>query len=371
MNPELSFMETGTSSYICDRLDKAGISYKSGIAKTGIVATVKGNLPGNKVIALRADMDALPITELNNTSYKSTNPGVMHACGHDAHSASLIGTAIILEKLKEKFCGTVMLIFQPGEEKAPGGATLMLNEGIFDSTRPDLILAQHVLPSLKSGMAGFASGAIMASSDEIYITIKGKGGHAATPNHVNDTVLAASQLIITLQQIVSRYANPFSPTVLSFGKVIADGAVNIIPSEVKIEGTLRTMDEKWRKKAIEKITKIAQSVAGSMGTTCDLNFVGGYPVLKNDPEVTSKSIQFASEFLGKDQIASLDPRMTAEDFAFYADLIPATFYRLGTGDPDKRLSSGLHTPNFDIDENALRTGMGLMAFMAIRHLQIQ
>jgi amidohydrolase len=371
MNPELSFMETGTSAYICDKLKSAGIVFKAGIAKTGIVATIKGNQPGNKVIALRADMDALPIEELNNTSYKSVNPGVMHACGHDAHSASLIGTAIILEKLKESFGGTIMLIFQPGEEKAPGGATLMLNEGIFESIRPNLILAQHVMPSMKSGTAGFRPGAIMASSDEIYITIRGKGGHAATPNRVNDTVLAASQVIISLQQVVSRHANPFSPTVLSFGKVIANGAVNVIPSEVRIEGTLRTMDEKWRKKAIEKITHISQSVAGSMGTTCDLNIAGGYPVLKNDPEVTSRSMNFASEFLGKDQIATLDPRMTAEDFAFYANIIPATFYRLGTADPEKEISSDLHTPNFDIDENSLKTGMGLMAYMAIRHLQIQ
>jgi amidohydrolase len=371
MNPELSFKEKETSAFICDRLNSAGIRFKAGIAETGIVATVTGNQSGNKVIALRADMDALPIEEINNTSYKSRNPGVMHACGHDAHSASLIGTAIILEKLKESFGGTVMLIFQPGEERAPGGAMLMLNEGIFDPVRPDLILAQHVMPSLKSGMAGFAPGAIMASSDEIYMTIRGKGGHAAIPDRVNDTVLAASQVIISLQQIVSRHANPFSPTVLSFGKVIADGAVNVIPSEVRIEGTLRTMDEKWRKKAIEKMTHIAQSVADSMGTTCDFNIVGGYPVLKNDHEVTSKSMQFASEFLGKDQIAALDPRMTSEDFAFYADIIPATFYRLGTGDPEKEILSDLHTPNFDLDENALRTGMGLMAFMAIRHLQIQ
>jgi amidohydrolase len=371
MNPELSFRETGTAAFICDKLDSAGISFKAGIARTGIVASIKGGQPGNKVIALRADMDALPIEEHSEMPYISINSGVMHACGHDAHCASLIGTAIILNKLKESFGGSIMLIFQPGEEKAPGGAALMLNEGIFDSHRPDLILAQHVMPSLKSGMAGFGSGPVMASSDEIYITIKGKGGHAATPDRVNDTVLAASQVIVSLQQIVSRHANPFSPTVLSFGKVIANGAVNVIPSEVRIEGTLRTMDEKWRKKAIEKITHIAHSVADSMGTTCDLNIAGGYPVLKNDPEVTRNSVNFASEFLGKDQIATLDPRMTAEDFAFYADIIPATFYRLGTADPEKGISSDLHTPDFDIDENALKTGMGLMAYMAIRHLQIQ
>jgi amidohydrolase len=369
MNPELSFMETGTSAFICENLHSAGIKYKSGIAKTGIAATIQGKLKGDKVIALRADMDALPIEELNNTSYKSRNHGVMHACGHDAHSASLIGTAIILDRLKEFFGGSVMLIFQPGEEKAPGGASLMLKEGIFKTTKPDIIIAQHVLPSLKSGMVGFGSGPIMASSDEIYLTVKGKGGHAAVPDHLNDTVLAASQIIVALQQIVSRNASPFSPTVLSFGKVIANGAVNVIPSEVRIEGTLRTMDEKWRKNAIEKIKKIARSVAASMNTTCDINILGGYPVLRNDPDVTAKSINYASEFLGKDKIRKLEPRMTAEDFAFYAELIPATFYRLGIADPEKKIASGLHTPDFDIDESALKTGMGLMSYLTIKHLQ--
>lgn len=369
MHPELSFMETETSAFISDRLNSAGINFKSGIAKTGIVAVIQGLQAGKKVIALRADMDALPIEEMNNASYKSLNPGIMHACGHDAHSASLIGTAMILEKMKESFGGTIMMIFQPGEEKAPGGATLMLNESIFDPIRPDLILAQHVMPTLNCGMAGFASGAVMASSDEIYITIKGKGGHAALPNRINDTVLSAAQVIISLQQIVSRNANPFSPTVLSFGKVIANGAVNVIPSEVRIEGTLRTMDEKWRKKAIDKLTHMAKSVAESMGTTCELNILGGYPVLKNDPDVTNRSITFASEFLGSDQIINLEPRMTAEDFAFYASLIPASFYRLGTANPEKDIASDLHSPYFDIDENALKTGMGLMAYLTIRHLQ--
>ena len=369
MHPELSFMETETSAFICDRLNSAGIRHQSGIAKTGIVALIQGHQSGKKIIALRADIDALPIEEKNTTSYRSMNPGIMHACGHDAHTASLIGTSLILDKMKEVFGGTVMLIFQPGEEKAPGGAMLMLNEGIFDPMMPDLILAQHVLPSLNCGMAGFASGAIMASSDEIYITIRGKGGHAATPNRVNDTVLSAAQIITSLQQIVSRHANPFSPTVLSFGKVIANGAVNVIPSEVMIEGTLRTMDEKWRKKAHDKIMHMAQSIAESMGTTCELNIVGGYPVLNNDIEVTNSSKAFASEFLGSDQIAHLDPRMTAEDFAFYAAMIPASFYRLGVANPEKGITSDLHTPYFDIDEDALKTGMGLMAYLAIRHLQ--
>jgi amidohydrolase len=369
MHPELSFAEKETSAFICEQLSHAGIKFRSGIAKTGIIAMIKGKPGGKRTVALRADMDALPVEEANDSSYKSLNKGIMHACGHDAHTASLIGTAIILDKLKAQFTGSVMLIFQPGEEKAPGGASLMLSEGVFEEVKPDLILAQHVIPSLKSGTVGFGPGAIMASSDEIYLTVRGKGGHAAVPDHIDDTVLAASQIIVSLQQVVSRNASPFSPTVLSFGKIIAGGAVNVIPSEVRIEGTLRTMDEKWRKKAIEKIRHITSSVSASMNTTCRVEILGGYPVLRNDPEITARSAEFASEYLGKDKVARLEPRMTAEDFAYFAELIPATFYRLGIAYPGKKPAPGLHSPEFDIDESALTTGMGLMAYLTISHLR--
>lgn len=369
MHPELSFMEFETSKYIGQILDRSGISYRAGIAKTGIMAKIPGQMEGHRIIALRADLDALPIEEMNDKAYRSVNKGIMHACGHDAHSASLIGTAMILDKLKASFGGAVIFIFQPGEEKAPGGAKLMLEEGIFDEVKPDIILAQHVMPSLPSGITGFCPGAYLASSDEIYITIKGQGGHAAMPHKITDNLLVAAHIIVALQQIVSRKADPFSPTVLSFGKIKADGAVNVIPSEVIIEGTFRTMDDKWRKEAHEQMIKIAQSIASGMGATCELNIVEGYPVLYNDPDTTNLSKDYAREFLGEDHVVNLEPRMTAEDFAFYARLIPATFYRLGVSSPEKDISAELHSPYFDIDEDALETGMGLMAFLALRHLQ--
>lgn len=369
MHPELSYMEFETSKYVGQMLDRAGIFNRKGIVKTGILAKITGQMEGNRIIALRADLDALPVEEINDKPYRSVNKGIMHACGHDAHAASLIGTAMILDRLKASFGGTIIFIFQPGEEKAPGGAKLMLDEGIFDEAKPDLILAQHVMPSLPSGITGFYPGAYMASSDELYLTIKGRGGHAAMPHKITDTVLVAAHIIVSLQQIVSRHADPFSPTVLSFGKIKADGAVNVIPSEVTIEGTFRTMDDRWRKEAHQQMIKIAQSVATGMGATCELNIVEGYPVLYNDPDTTNQSENFAREFLGEDDVVNLEPRMTAEDFAFYGRLIPATFYRLGISNPGKGIEAELHSPYFDIDEDALETGMGLMAYLAIRHLQ--
>jgi len=369
MHPELSYLERETSEYISQILDKAGIVHLKGIVKTGILAKITGQLEGKKAVALRAELDALPIEEMNDKAYKSVNRGIMHACGHDAHSASLIGTAMILDQLKHSFGGTIILIFQPGEEKAPGGAKLLLEEGIFNDIKPDLILAQHAMPSMASGTIGFCQGTYMASSDELYITIKGRGGHAAMPHQITDTVLAASQIIVALQQIVSRNADPFSPTVLSFGKVRADGAVNVIPSEVFLEGTFRTMNERWKKEAHRQMKKIAQSIATGMGATCEFNIVEGYPVLHNDPEITVLSKEYACKFLGDKKVLNLDPRMTAEDFAFFAQQIPATFYRLGVSNAKKGITADLHTPFFDIDEEALETGMGLMAYLAFSHLQ--
>lgn len=369
MHPELSYLERETSEYISKILDRAGIVHKTGFVETGILAKISGQLEGQRIVALRADLDALPIAEMNDKAYRSVKQGIMHACGHDAHCASLIGTAMILDKLKKTFGGTILLIFQPGEEKAPGGAKLMLKEGIFNDLKPDLILAQHVMPSMISGTAGFCSGTYMASSDEIYMTIKGRGGHAAMPHQITDTVLAASQIIVALQQVVSRNADPFSPTVLSFGKIRADGAVNVIPSEVSVEGTFRTMNDQWRKEAHQQMIKIAQSIATGMGATCEFNIVEGYPVLYNDPEITDLSKEYACAFLNDHKVMDLEPRMTAEDFAFFAQQIPATFYRLGIANAEKGISAELHSPFFDIDEDALETGMGLMAYLAVRHLQ--
>jgi amidohydrolase len=367
MNPELSFEEKETSEFIANTLEGEGIPYKKGIAGTGILAEIEGHSTG-KVIALRADMDALPIQETNEVEYKSRNPGKMHACGHDVHLASLLGTAFILKKLRDHFPGKVKLVFQPGEEKAPGGARRMLEAGLFGKEEPELMIAQHVYPPMKAGSVGFREGKYMASSDEIYITIRGTGGHAAMPHRTTDSVLIASHILVALQQIVSRHAEASTPTVLSFGKVIADGAVNVIPPEVRLEGTFRTMDEKWRTQAHKRMSNMAQSIAESMGAECEFKIVEGYPALVNDLRVTRSSAGYAGEYLGKEHVEELDIRMTAEDFAFFAARYPSVLYRLGVKGPDFSTPRELHTPGFDIDEKVLVTSMGTMAWISISHL---
>jgi len=366
-HPELSYQEHETAEFISKTLARKQISFKTGIAGTGILGEVEGAKPG-RIIALRADMDALPIQEENEIEYKSLTPGSMHACGHDVHMASLIGTACILNKLSEKFSGKVKLVFQPGEEKAPGGARLMLEENLFGNEEPELIIAQHVYPYLPSGSLGFREGKYMASSDEIYITVKGKGGHAATPHRTTDSVLIASHILLALQQIVSRHAEASTPTVLSFGRVIGNGAMNVIPSEVKMDGTFRTMDEKWRQTARKRMIDMAQSLAESMGATCEIKIVEGYPVLVNDPEITRRSRDYAVSYLGQTAVEELDIRMTSEDFAFFAEKYPSVLYRLGVKHSDNPNPPELHTPTFNIDEEALKTGMGSMAWIAISHL---
>ena len=367
MHPELSFQEHQTAEFISKTLAKERISLKTGIAGTGILGEIEGTKAG-RIIALRADMDALPIQEENEIEYKSLNPGSMHACGHDVHMASLIGTAFILNRLRDKFPGKVKLVFQPGEEKAPGGARLMLEDNLFGNEEPELMIAQHVYPYLPSGSLGFREGKYMASSDEIYMTVKGKGGHAATPHRTTDSVLIASHILLALQQIVSRHANASTPTVLSFGRVIANGAMNVIPSEVKMDGTFRTMDEKWRKAAHKRMIHMARLLAESMGASCEFKIVEGYPVLVNDPEITRKSRDYAASYLGQKAVEELDIRMTSEDFAFFAEKYPSVLYRLGVKHSDNPNPPELHTPAFNIDEKALKTGMGTMAWIAISHL---
>ncbi len=365
-NPELSFEEFETSAYICGVLDQWGVSYKNGIAGTGIVAVLHGKNEG-KTIAFRADMDALPVTEMNTIPYKSKNDGKMHACGHDVHTSSLLGAVRILSDLKEYWNGTIKFVFQPGEEKIPGGASLMIKEHALSPDEPEIILAQHVFPDMEAGNVGFRSGQYMASSDEIYITIKGKGGHAALPDKLVDPVLITAHLITSLQQIVSRNAKPGTPTVLSFGKVEAAGAVNVIPDQVKIEGTFRTMNEEWRGKAHELIRKISTDLCTSMGGSAEVEIRHGYPVLVNDPEVTQKAKEFAIQFLGEKKVHELDFRMTAEDFAYFAQKYPATLFRLGTSDPGQQ-SSALHTSTFNVNENSIELSMGLLAFLGVSFL---
>ncbi len=367
-HPELSFHEYNTAEYICEVLGKENIAYRSGIAGTGILADIEGRGNG-KIVGLRADMDALPIQEENTVDYRSVNDGKMHACGHDVHTACLIGAARILNELKDQFPGKVKLIFQPAEEKAPGGARLMLKENLFGEEKPDLMIAQHVYPVMYTGRIGFKAGKYMASSDEIYIRVRGKGGHAAMPHQITDNVLIASYILVALQQIVSRHAEASTPTVLSIGKMMANGAVNVIPPEVSMEGTFRTMDEKWRKEAHSRMINMAESIADGMGASCEFEIVEGYPVLHNDPGITAKSIQFARTYLGNEYVDELDIRMTAEDFAFFAQEYPSVLYRLGVRKPEQAHPLELHTPHFDIDEEAIKTGMGTMAWLALSHLK--
>ncbi len=365
-NPELSFMEKNTCDFIIKKLQALEIPFEIK-AGTGVVAMLKGRESASeRVVALRADIDALPIQEANNVAYKSQNAGVMHACGHDFHIASLLATAGILSRLTDKFSGGIKFIFQPAEEKIPGGASLMIKEGALEHPSPKSIFAQHVMPELPAGKVGFRTGSYMASSDELYITVTGKGGHGAMPHLGVDPVAITCQLITALQQIVSRQSDPFTPSVLSFGKIIADGAANVIPDKVRIEGTFRTMDEQWRNKAHQRIKDLVLPTVKAMGGTCDFELRKGYPVLINDSVLTKEAQQHAVYFLGKDQVVDLDAWMASEDFAYYSQVCPACFYRLGTGNKAKGISSGLHTSAFDVDEQALETGAGLMAYIALK-----
>ncbi len=368
-HPELSFEEAETAKFISGKLSEYNIEHHNNIGGHGVVGLIKGNNPSKKTIALRADMDALPIEEKNEVSYRSKNNGVMHACGHDVHTTSLLGAAKILNELKSDFEGTIKLIFQPAEEKLPGGASIMIKEGVLKNPDVQNIFGQHVLPQLETGKVAFRSGIAMASCDEIYITVKGKGGHGAVPHLAIDPVMIASHIVIALQQVVSRNANPTLPSVLTIGKFIANGATNIIPDEVRLEGTFRTFDEKWRSEAKERIISICKSIAQGFGGDCDVLVDHGYPYLKNDEPLTDKTFLLAKEYLGEENVEEMPARMTAEDFSYYSQVVPACFYRLGTGNKSRGITSPIHTPTFDIDENALKIGAGLMAWIALNELK--
>jgi amidohydrolase len=366
--PEISFEEYKTSEFIAAKLDEWGISYQKGIVKTGIVATIKGNKPSSNVVALRADMDALPITEQNKVEYASRNIGLMHACGHDVHSASMLGAAKIMNELRADFEGTVKLIFQPGEEKLPGGASLMIDEGVLNDPRPQQMFAQHVFPSMETGKVGFRKGMYMASTDELYLNVKGKGGHAAMPSEYVNPLLITAEILLALDKEFMQQKHS-APTVLAFGKMTASGATNVIPDEVNAEGTFRTMDEAWRKEAKIKMQQIASDIAKKHNGSAVLRIEHGYPFLVNDDKVTSLAIDSAKEYLGEENVEELPLRMTAEDFAFFSQQVPSCFYRLGTGNRSKGITSGVHTATFDIDEDALEIGSGLMAYIAISQLR--
>lgn len=367
-NPELSYQEYNTAKYVATMLRSFGLEPTEGVATTGLVVEVRGNNPEKKSIALRADMDALPIHEASEVDYKSKNSGVMHACGHDVHTSSLLGTAKILNSIRDQFEGTVRFLFQPGEEKNPGGASYMIRDGALENPRPAGIIGQHVYPLLEVGKIGFREGMYMASADEIYLRVVGKGGHGAWPEMAVDPVVIASHIIIGLQQIISRNASPRQPTVLTFGKISGEGATNIIPEEVKIAGTFRAMDETWRNDALERISKMARGIAEGMGGRCEVDISRGYPYLENNPTLTRRLREAAEAYVGRDNVVDLDITLGAEDFAYYSQVIPASFYRLGTRNEAKGLTSYVHTPSFDIDEDALKIGPGLMAWMAVREL---
>lgn len=373
-HPELSFQEHHTAKFVADKLKSMGLTPVENIAGTGLTVLIEGKKPECRTVALRADMDALPITELNDVPYKSINEGVMHACGHDVHTSSLLGTARILNDLRNQFEGTFKLIFQPGEEVNPGGASLMIKESVLAADQnklaPHSIYAQHVAPFIEVGKVGFKSGPVLASCDDIYITVKGSGGHAGYPDEVVDTVLLASQIVVSLQQIVSRNIPPHIPAVLSFGKIMGEGSTNIIPAEVKIEGTFRTFDEEWRKKAHENIIRLAKATAQGMGGDCEVTIDVGYPHLNNAHELTERSVVYAQEFLGEDKVVLLpNVIMGSEDFAFYSHHIDACFYTLGVKNEAKNITAGLHSPHFNVDEDAIELGVGLMTWMGLCELE--
>ena len=361
-HPELSYKEFETSKFIHSKLAEWKIPFEV-IATTGVLGIIKGKNPDSRIIALRADMDALPIKEENNIEYRSKNDGIMHACGHDVHTTCLLGAAKILQQTKDEWEGTVKLIFQPGEERNPGGASYMIRDGALDNPRPQGIFGLHVHPGLDLGKLSFRKGRVMASADEIFITIKSKGGHAAAPHLTADTILIASQLIVSLQQIISRNNNPTSPSVLSICAINGGFTTNVIPSEVKLMGTFRAMDEAWRYKAHELIKKQTLGLVAAMGAEADVLIDVGYPFVDNDPDLTDNAWQLAETYHGKEQVEETELRMGAEDFGYYTHVVPGCFYRLGVRNIEEGIIHNVHTPLFNIDERAIEIGMGTMAWM--------
>ena len=359
-HPELSYQEFETSKYIQQRLQQYNIPFEVK-ANTGVIGLIEGKNPGSRIVALRADMDALPIIEENDVPYKSTRNGVMHACGHDVHTTCLLGAALILSETKNEWEGTVKLIFQPGEEKNPGGASLLINEGVLNNPAPECIFALHVNPQLEVGKLSYRAGKVMASADELYFTIRSKGGHAAAPHLTADTILIASTLIVNLQQVISRNRDPLSPSVLSITSFQGGHTTNVIPSEVKLMGTFRAMDEGWRFKAHDIIRKLSTELVHSMGAELDLHIDVGYPTVYNNEQLNITARKIAERYMGASSVEETEIRMGAEDFGYYSQKIPGCFFRLGTANKANGITAGVHTPRFNIDENAIEIGIGIMA----------
>lgn len=365
--PELSYNERETMNYISAQLNALGIDHQTGIADTGIIALIEGNHheKGAECIGLRADIDALPITEENDVPYKSKNEGVMHACGHDVHTSVLLGTAEILNTIKNKLPHPIKLIFQPGEEKNPGGASLMIKAGCLENPKVKEMYALHVFPDMPVGNIGTKEGLYMASCDEVYIDIYGKSGHGATPHETIDSILVGAEIITSLQQIVSRKCDPKIPCVLNFGHFEGLGATNVVPSHVHIKGTFRTMNEEWRAKALDQIVKQAELIAQAHGAEATVEISKGYPFLENDPKLTRKFVEKAKDWLGSEHVHELPIRLTAEDFSFYAQEIPTCFFRIGVRNEERGIIHGVHNSRFDIDHEALKVGMQMMTMACI------
>lgn len=377
-HPELSFQERATAAFVDKVLRAEGIVTRTGVGKlhadaigTGVIGLVKGEAsPSDRCFAIRADLDALPIQEVGKPDYCSTVPGVMHACGHDAHTAMVLGAGIALHRLRKEWSGTVMLVFQPGEEKEPGGASLLVKEGVLNDPKPAGILGQHVTPELASGLLGFRSGPFMAAADELYLTVTGKGGHASVRHRLVDPILIAAQLLPALYAEAQAAVPEGEPMVLSFGKLIAAGATNIVPDSVTIDGTLRTFNEDLRARLHELLPSIGSRIARDSGGEVEFRIVKGSPVVKNDPALTARMRALAVELVGAGNVVDMDIRMGAEDFAYYTHVMPGCFYRLGTGNATKEgTQSGLHTAAFDIDEGAMITGAAMMALGALFEVQ--
>jgi len=368
-HPELSFEEHNTAAFISQQLDAWGISHTNGIAGTGIIGVLEGRNPGKRCIAIRAELDALPILEANEVAYKSLTPGLMHACGHDVHITCLLGVLRILSTYKTEWEGQIKFIFQPGEEQHPGGGSMMIEAGVLKNPDVSAIFGLHVYPTLPAGMVGFRSGQYMASTDEIHIKIHGKGGHAALPHQTIDPIAISALVITALQQVVSRKSNPVSPSVLSFGMISGGTVNNVIPDLVELSGTLRTMDEEWRNKAHYLIHNIVTNICESFGATADIDIPKGYPSLYNDPSLTASSEQWAREYLGVEQVKSLDLRMTADDFAFYSHEVPGCYFRIGTNKGGTELTASVHNPHFDIEESAMITAIGTMCWLSLNALR--
>ncbi|RYF86983.1 MAG: amidohydrolase [Chitinophagaceae bacterium] len=359
-HPELSYQEFETSKYVQNKLSQYNIPFAVK-ATTGVVGIIEGKNPSSRIVALRGDMDALPIREENDVPYKSTKDGIMHACGHDVHTTCLLGAAKILSETKNDWEGTVKLIFQPGEERNPGGASLLIDEGVLENPPPSCIFGLHVNPQLEVGKLSFRGGKVMASADEIYITVRSKGGHAAAPHLTADTILVASHLVVSLQQIISRNRDPFTPSVLTISSFQGGFTTNVIPSEVKLMGTFRAMDEGWRFKAHELIKKHTTELVHAMGAEVDLHIDVGYPTVYNNEALNAKARALAENFMGAENVSETEVRMGAEDFGYYSQRLPGCFFRLGTANSEKGITSGVHTPTFNIDEEAIELGMGMMA----------